>query len=40
MCNRCDLLAAGEIDYVTADVCDEAELGIPRVPDFDFEEQL
>lgn len=32
MCISCDLLAAGEIDAVTADVCDDAEAGIPYVP--------
>ncbi len=32
MCVSCGLLAAGEIDLVTADVCDDDECGIPYVP--------
>lgn len=38
MCASCELLAAGEIDLVTADVCDDAENGIPYVPGGDADE--
>ncbi|MFE3452413.1 hypothetical protein ACFXJ8_26165 [Nonomuraea sp. NPDC059194] len=32
MCKSCEDLAAGLIDAVTADVCDDAEAGIAYAP--------